>query len=96
MNHRHDRKNITDTEIEQLGYEDAIEAIRDSGSTQSPHDGWDSWLISGIGCKKTIELFGESLSANENGWCDAMRRKLDVYSKGAERACDEARRIQRQ
>ncbi len=83
---------LNDTQIEQLGYDHAIEAIRDSGSPSAPYDGWDSWLINGVGFSKTLELFGEPASENEQGWSDAMKRKLRLYHEGAERACEVARK----
>ena len=73
----------TREEITELGREHAEEAIRDSGCTETPDGGWDSWLIDGIGCDATWRLFGEGESSNADEWTDSMKEKLQWYHEGA-------------
>lgn len=75
-------------EVEQAGYNDAMRECADSGSTQTPDGGWDSWLIDGIGCAATWRLFGEP-EADADEWTDSMKEKLAAYHRGARRACEE-------
>ena len=83
------KKYTTREEITALGREHAIEAIRDSGCTNAPDGGWDSWIIEGWGTDKTIETFGESIEENEDGWSPAMKEKLQWYHEGATAAAEE-------
>jgi hypothetical protein len=78
----------TREEITELGREHAIEAIRDSGSTDAPDGGWDSWILAGWGTDDTIRAFGESIDANQNGWSPAMAEKLRWYHEGAVAAAE--------
>jgi hypothetical protein len=79
----------TREEIHALGREHAIEAIRDSGCTDAPDGGWDSWIIEGWGVEGTIRAFGELQEENENGWSPAMKDKLRWYHEGAVEAAEE-------
>lgn len=74
-------------EIREQGYSDAMEAIRDSGSTETPDGGWDSWLINGVGCDETKRIFGEP--EEEEEWSEAMQQKLCAYVEGCRKACKE-------
>jgi hypothetical protein len=69
------------------GHEDATRQCQESGSTETPDGGWDSWLIDGIGCDATWAMFGEGLSANSDEWTDTMKEKLSAYHEGAMDAC---------
>jgi hypothetical protein len=71
------------------GHEDATRQCNESGSTDTPDGGWDSWLIDGIGCAATWALFGESDSSNSDEWTDSMKEKLAAYHAGALQACGE-------
>ena len=79
----------TREEITALGRMDAIEAIQDSGCTNAPDGGWDSWIIDGLGTDRTIQLFGESVEDNQDGWSDSMAEKLRWYHEGAVAAAEE-------
>lgn len=79
---------MTNEQVFELGYKHATEAVEDSGSTQTPDGGWDSWLVDGIGCAATWRLFGEPES-DADEWSDAMKEKLAAYHRGAIRACEE-------
>ena len=74
-------------EIREQGYNDAMEAIRESGSTQTPDGGWDSWLINGVGCDSVKRHFGEPVEEEE--WSEAMQEKFAAYCEGCEKACQE-------
>lgn len=76
-------------EIRSLGYSDAMTAIRESGSTDTPDGDWDSWLINGIGSDATCRLFGEDPEDSADGWSDAMVAKLTAYCEGCREACAE-------
>lgn len=86
---------VTNTEatelalVKQMGWDDAIQACQESGSTKTPDGGWDSWLINGIGSDATCQLLGECPEANEGGWTEAMEAKLIAYHQGAEAAAAE-------
>jgi hypothetical protein len=71
------------------GYEDATRQCQESGSTETPNGGWDSWLIDGIGCDATWRMFGEPESSNADEWTDSMKEKLSAYHEGAMEACAE-------
>ena len=79
----------TREEITELGRQHAIEAIRDSGCTDAPDGGWDSWIIEGWGTDGTVRAFGESVEANQDGWSDTMKEKLRWYHEGAVKAAEE-------
>lgn len=78
----------TREEITQLGRDHAEEAICDSGSTDAPDGGWDSWILAGWGVDATILAFGELLEENQNGWADSMEEKLRWYHEGAVEAAE--------
>lgn len=82
------RSYTTREEITALGRDHAIEAIRDSGCTNAPDGGWDSWLINGWGTAETIARFAESEEDNQDGWSDSMAEKLRWYNEGATEAAD--------
>jgi hypothetical protein len=84
-----DKTYTTEAEIHALGREHAIEAIRESGCTDAPDGGWDSWIIAGWGVEGTIWAFGESVEDNENGWSESMAQKLRWYHEGAVDAAEE-------
>ena len=65
------------------GYEDATRECQESGSTETPDGGWDSWLIEGIGSDATWRLFGEGESSDADEWTDSMKEKLSAYHAGA-------------
>jgi len=79
----------TREEITNLGREHATEAILDSGCTDAPDGGWDSWIINGWGTDGTILAFGESIEANQDGWSPTMAEKLRWYHEGAVEAAEE-------
>ena len=76
-------------EIKAMGYSDAQTACQESGSTETPDGGWDSWLINGIGSDATCELFGENPDENQDGWSGSMSAKLQAYHAGAIEAAKE-------
>jgi hypothetical protein len=76
-------KTVTIEDVRAIGTKDAIEACNESGSTETPDGGWDSWLINGIGIDATCELFGENPAENHDGWSDSMSEKLIAYSRAA-------------
>lgn len=76
-------------EIREQGYNDAMEAIRESGSTETPDGDWDSWLINGIGSDATCRLFGEDPEESSDGWSESMVAKLKAYCEGCRKACED-------
>ena len=79
----------TREEITELGRQHAGEAIRDSGCTDAPDGGWDSWIIEGWGTDRTVQAFGELIEENQNGWSPSMQEKLRWYHEGAVEAAEE-------
>tara|TARA_R110000868_G_scaffold387036_1_gene655522 strand:+ start:377 stop:661 length:285 start_codon:yes stop_codon:yes gene_type:complete len=71
------------------GHEDATRQCQESGSTETPSFGWDSWLIEGIGADATWAMFGEGLAANSDEWTESMKEKLAAYHAGALEAAAE-------
>ena len=70
-------------QIREMGRTDAFTECWDSGDSGTPDGGWDSWLINGVGVRGVVRLFGEDPDANEDGWCDSMKAKLEAYHAGA-------------
>ena len=76
-------KTKTIEQIREMGHTDALVQCWDSGDSGTPDGGWDSWLINGVGILGVCRLFGESPAANQDGWCDSMKAKLEAYHEGA-------------
>lgn len=88
---------MTNKQAFRLGHKQAAGAVEESGSTEPPDGGWDSWLIDGIGTNATWILFGEPEGAcDADEWTDTMAEKLTAYHAGAVKACEEIDKIQRQ
>jgi hypothetical protein len=77
------KKKVSNDEIAEMGAADAGKAYIESGSTETPDGGWDSWLINGIGVAETLKRFGEPESENAEGWSPVMALKLQTYHKAA-------------
>jgi len=82
---------MTIEQIKDMAHNDATTACRESGDTQAPDGGWDSWLINGIGFTAVCELFGENPDESASGWSDAMAAKLRAYHAAA---CEAAEQIE--
>jgi len=70
-------------QIREMGRTDARAQCWDSGDSGTPDGGWDSWLINGVGILGAVRLFGEDAEANQDGWCESMKAKLEAYHAGA-------------
>lgn len=74
---------VTTDDAYKMGHLDAIRQCFDSGSTDTPDGGWDSWLINSVGSEVVCRMFGEDQIDNEDGWSDSMASKLKSYNDGA-------------
>ncbi len=70
-------------QIREMGRTDARAQCWDSGDSGTPDGGWDSWLVNGVGVGGVVRLFGENAEANQDGWCESMKAKLEAYHAGA-------------
>jgi hypothetical protein len=73
-------------QVEQMGFRDALAAIRESEDSVAPDGGWDSWLVNAVGGDEVCRLFGEPVGQNQDGWSEAMAAKLVAYHAGGLRA----------
>lgn len=77
---------VTIEKAKRMGYEDAMQAISESGCCDSPDGGWDSWLVNGIGFDETCKLFQTNPEDSDPEWSEEMERLLTAYNEGGEQA----------
>jgi hypothetical protein len=68
----------------ELGLADGAEAVRSSGSTEAPVNGWDGDLINAIGLNGVCRLFGLDADDERGGWSEQGLTALAEYSRGCE------------
>lgn len=69
-----------------LGTSDAMQACQESGSCDSPADGWDGWLINSIGGTEVAKLAGLKSQEGED-W----QTWLLIYHHAAQSAAEDLR-----
>jgi hypothetical protein len=67
-----------------LGHGDGATAVRESGSADAGCDGWDGWLLAGVGSDGACRLFGLDPGENEDGGTPAYVACLLCYAAGAQ------------